>query len=101
MRQLFSLSEAHPDPKASTSFLELQRELPNIETKVAVERRFFNTAVAELNTAIEQFPAVLIAGLFSFKARGFSEAREAKRAAVEAAPSVKSTPPPPGDAPLT
>ncbi len=89
LRQLFALSEAYPDLKANTNFLELQRELSNIETKIAAARRFFNNAVAELNTAIEQFPAVLIAGMFGFKPRGFFEVQEAERAAVEAAPSVK------------
>jgi LemA protein len=89
LRQLFALSEAYPDLKANTNFLELQRELSNIESKIAAARRFFNNAVAELNTAIEQFPAVLIAGMFGFKARGFFEVQEAERAAVEAAPAVK------------
>ena len=89
LRQLFALSEAYPDLKANTNFLELQRELSNIETKIAAARRFFNNAVAELNTAIEQFPAVLIANMFGFTPRGFFEVQEAERAAVEAAPSVK------------
>ena len=89
LRQLFALTEACPDLKANTGFLQLQGELSNLETKIAAARRFFNNAVAEFNTAIEQFPAVLLAGMFGFKARAFFEVREEERAAIEAAPSVK------------
>lgn len=89
LRQLFALTEAYPDLKANTGFLQLQGELSNLETKIAAARRFFNNAVAEFNTAIEQFPAVLLAGMFGFKARAFFEVREEERAAIEAAPSVK------------
>ena len=89
LRQLFALTEAYPDLKANTGFLQLQGELSNLETKIAAARRFFNNAVAEFNTAIEQFPAVLLAGMFGFKARAFFELKEEERAAVEAAPTVK------------
>lgn len=89
LRQLFALTEAYPDLKANTGFLQLQGELSNLETKIAAARRFFNNAVAEFNTSIEQFPAVLLAGMFGFRARGFFELKEEERAAVEAPPSVK------------
>ena len=89
LRQLFALTEAYPDLKANQGFLQLQAELANLETKIAAARRFFNNAVAEFNTAIEQFPAVLLAGMFGFKARAFFEVKEEERAAIEAAPAVK------------
>lgn len=85
LRQLFALSEAYPDLKADRNFLELQTELADLENKIAAARRFFNNAVAEYNTAIEQFPAVVIAGPFNFKPREFFEAGPAKRGA----PNVK------------
>ncbi len=89
LRHLFALTEAYPDLKANTGFLQLQGELSNLETKIAAARRFFNNAVAEFNTAIEQFPAVLLAGMFGFRHRGFFEVKEEERAAIEAAPTVK------------
>ena len=89
LRQLFALTEAYPDLKANAGFLQLQGELSNLETKIAAARRFFNNAVAEFNTAIEQFPAILLAGMFGFHARGFFELKEEERAVVEAPPSVK------------
>jgi LemA protein len=85
LRQLFALAESYPDLKANTNFLELQTELADLENKIAAARRFFNNAVAEYNTAIEQFPAVVLANSFRFKAEDFFEVAATERAA----PSVK------------
>ena len=59
--------EAYPDLKANTNFMQLQEEISDIENKLASVRRFFNSATKELNTAIEMFPANIIAGMFGFK----------------------------------
>lgn len=89
LRQLFALSESYPDLKANENFLALQTELSDLENKIAAARRFFNNAVAEYNTSIEQFPAVVLAGMFGFSAEDFFEIATADRAKVEAAPNVK------------
>ena len=83
LRQLFALSEAYPDLKANQNFMQLQSELSDLENKIAAARRFFNNAVAEFNTAIEQFPAVLMASMFGFAKRDFFEVGEAERAAPQ------------------
>src|SRR5207248_10507366 len=59
LRQLFALSESYPELKANTNFQQLQAELTDIENKLAAARRFFNNAVQEYNTGIQQFPAAL------------------------------------------
>ncbi len=87
--KLFALAEAYPDLKANTNFLELQRELSDVENKIAAARRFFNNAVQEFNTAIQQIPGNLVAPLGNFTAKEFFEVPEASRAAIEAAPDVK------------
>ncbi len=89
LRQLFALAEAYPDLKASQNFMQLQADLADVENKIAASRRFFNNAVQEYNTAIEQFPAVLIAGQFGFTHRDFFDLDEGERAAVQAPPQVK------------
>jgi len=89
LRQLFALSESYPDLKANENFLSLQNELADLENKIAAARRFFNNAVAEYNTAREQFPAVVLAGSFGFNEIDFFEVAANERAAVNAAPSVK------------
>ncbi|MCC5996712.1 MAG: LemA family protein [Oceanicaulis sp.] len=80
LRQLFALSEAYPDLKANQNFLKLQNELADLENKIAAARRFFNNAVSEYNTAIEQFPAVVLAGMFGFTAKEFFEIGGTERA---------------------
>ncbi|MBN8993993.1 MAG: LemA family protein [Rhizobiales bacterium] len=89
LRQLFAVAEAYPDLKANQNFLQLQSELSDIENKIAASRRFFNNSVQEYNSSIQQFPAVLLAGMFGFTQRGFFELDEAEKTAVNTAPSVK------------
>ncbi|MEM6414781.1 MAG: LemA family protein [Pseudomonadota bacterium] len=86
--KLFALAEAYPDLKANTNFLELQRELSDLENKLAAARRFFNSAVQEFNTAIQQIPGNFIAPMGGFKQRDFFEIPDASRAEVESAPAV-------------
>jgi len=88
LRQLFAVAEAYPDLKANQNFLQLQGELGDMENKLAAARRFFNSAVGEFNAAIQQFPAVLIAGAMGFTERTFFDVG-ADRATVAAAPEVK------------
>lgn len=71
VRQLVALAEAYPDLKAGGSFLELQRNLTEIEDHVQNARRYYNAVVRDLNTRIAQFPANLIAGPMGFRPREF------------------------------
>ena len=88
LRQLFALSEAYPDLKANANFQQLQSELADIENKIAASRRFFNNAVQEYNTGIQQFPAALFAASLGFSQRTFFDVGE-ERAVIEKAPQVK------------
>jgi LemA protein len=87
--RLFAVAEAYPDLKANTNFLELQREISDIENKLAASRRFFNNAVGDFNGAVQSFPAVLFAASFGFKVRDFFNVGEAQRAQLDTAPQVK------------
>ncbi len=85
--RLFAVSEAYPDLKANTNFLELQREISDIENKLAAARRFFNNAIAEFNAVRQQFPTIVFAGLVGFGSnREFFDVGEGDRAAMTAAP---------------
>jgi LemA protein len=88
LRQLFALAEAYPDLKANQNFMQLQSELADLENKIAAARRFFNNAVQEYNTGIQQFPAVLAAGPLGFTHKEFFDLGE-ERATVGQAPQVK------------
>ena len=74
LKSIFALSEAYPDLKANTNFLELQRELSDTENKIQASRRFYNTNVRDFNTKLEVFPTNMIAGMLGFKNRQFFEA---------------------------
>jgi LemA protein len=89
LRQLFALAEAYPDLKASANFQQLQRDLGDVENKLAAARRFFNNAVSELNTAIESFPAVLFARSLGFSQKEFFDVGDADRKTLDTAPQVK------------
>src|SRR5262245_5409830 len=89
LRQLFALSEAYPDLKANQNFQQLQSELSDIENKIAAARRFFNNAVQEYNTGIQQFPAVLLAGSLGFTPKEFFDVGAEERKVLEQAPQVK------------
>jgi LemA protein len=88
LRQLFALSENYPNLKANENFRQLQSDLADIENKLAASRRFFNNAVQEYNTGIQQFPAAMFAGIFGFGQRQFFDVGQ-DRAQMEQAPSVK------------
>ena len=86
--RLIAISESYPDLKANANFQQLAGELSDLENKIAASRRFFNNAVQEYNTGIQQMPAALFAGMFGFARKDFFDLG-ANRAEVEAAPSVK------------
>lgn len=63
---IFALAEAYPKLRASENFLNLQRELSEVENQVQYARRYYNGAVRDLNVLIQQFPTNLIARWFRF-----------------------------------
>ena len=76
LSQLFALNEAYPELKADETIRELSEELTSTENKVAFARQAFNDAVLDYNDAQGQFPAVLVAKLFSFAPSAMLQATE-------------------------
>lgn len=81
--------EAYPDLKANQNFLQLQGEISDIENKLAATRRFFNSTTKELNTAVQTFPANLLAGMFGFHTEPMFEIPQTERAEYDKAPEIK------------
>src|SRR6201985_1727138 len=81
--RLIAVSEAYPDRQGNTNFQQLATELSDLENKIAASRRFFNNAVQEYNTGIQQMPAALFAGMLGFTKKDFFDLG-ASRAEVEA-----------------
>ena len=66
LKSLFAISEAYPELKANTNFLQLQGELSDTENKIQAARRFYNGNVRDFNTGVQVFPGNLIASMFHF-----------------------------------
>ena len=71
--KLMAIAEAYPDLKANQNFLQLQQELGDTEDKIQASRRFYNSTVMSLNTAIQTFPSNIIASVFGVKAMNLFE----------------------------
>jgi len=82
LRHLFAVAENYPELQAAENFRELQRELSDIEEKIAFSRQFYNSNVLNYNNRIQTVPAVFIAGMFGFTAEEYFEADEEGRAEV-------------------
>jgi len=90
LKSLFAVSEAYPDLKANTNFLELQAELVDTEDKIQASRRFYNGVVRDFNTKRKVFPTNIFAGMLGFKTdREFFDVDDAERATVEKPVEVK------------
>jgi len=76
LKSLFAVSENYPDLKANTNFIELQREITDTENKIQAARRFYNSVVQDMNTAVQSFPGNIIAGIFKFTEKDFFELNE-------------------------
>lgn len=81
--KLFALSEAYPELKANTNFMELQSELSEIESKIVYARSFYNDSVLKLNNKVEMFPSNIIANLFKFEKMTFFKATEEEQKNVQ------------------
>lgn len=86
--KLLALGEAYPDLKANTNFQELQRELADVEDKLAAARRALNAAVSRFNTARESFPAVLFAGMLGFVEADFHRLDDSEKGSVDQVPQI-------------
>jgi LemA protein len=75
--------ENYPDLKSNQNVMQLQEELTTTETQIGFSRQHYNATVRELNTAIQTFPNVLIAGAFGFRARDYFQIEEADAAVPE------------------
>jgi LemA protein len=66
--QLFAVAEAYPDLKTNQTFQHLQTRISGLENAIADRREFYNESVNVNNIRIEQFPDVVVARMFNFKA---------------------------------
>lgn len=71
LRRVLALVESYPDLKADTNFLDLQKNLVEIEDNLQYARRYYNGTVRDYNIAVESFPSNLVARTAGFKPADF------------------------------
>lgn len=89
LRSLLAVSEAYPDLRASTHFLDLQQQLVTTENRIQAARRIYNGNVRDFNRRVEAIPSNLVARLFGHRAASFFELDPVSAGAVRNAPSVR------------
>lgn len=66
IRGIMVAVEKYPELKANENFLELQKQLHDIEEDIATARRYYNGSVRQYNNSVQMFPSNIIAGMFHF-----------------------------------
>ncbi|MGK2878479.1 MAG: LemA family protein [Solirubrobacterales bacterium] len=79
LRGLFAVTENYPALKADQNFMQLQRELVDIENQVAGARTIFNGNARAYNDKIQSIPANFFAATLGFKPRPYVEAAARER----------------------
>ncbi len=73
IKSLFAVAEAYPDLKANQNFLDLQKQLSEIEDQIQYARRYYNGVVRDYNIRVKSFPSNLIANIMNYKEAEFFE----------------------------
>lgn len=82
IERIFVLAEAYPELRANEHFMQLQVRITALENAIADRREWYNDAVNNLNTRIEQFPDLIIARLFGYAAQRLLNFAAAEKADV-------------------
>jgi len=101
VRNLVTMTvEAYPDLKSNASFIQLQNELSQIESRIANARKYYNANVGAYNTAIESFPNSMLTGIGHFIKADYFQIQDPsvrQNPVVDFGPSFSPTPPPLSD----
>jgi LemA protein len=81
--RLFAVAEDYPELRATENFQQLQGQLEETESKIAVSRQIYNDAVLTYDTALETVPTNIVAGMFSFAEKPYFEIEEPAREAPQ------------------
>jgi LemA protein len=85
MDRLFAVAENYPDLKSDRAMSKAMEVYQDTEENLAASRRFYNSAVKELNNTVEIFPGSMIAAIIGIGAYPFFHAEERAHARVSAA----------------
>lgn len=83
MQRLVAVAESYPELRSSEHFLNLQRNLTEVEEQISASRRAYNSAVFDINNAVESFPSNFVADTFGFRRHDFFEISNDQRDPVD------------------
>jgi LemA protein len=97
--RLFAVAEQYPQLRATENFQQLQAQLSETESNIAIARQVYNDTVLTYDNALETLPTSIIAGIFNFRPREYFQAEEGDRAAPQVSFGAGDTPATPSAAP--
>ena len=86
---LFLTFENYPELKADKTMIVLMQTFSEVEEHIAAARRFYNSAVNELNNAVQIFPSSIVAFLINIKPFEFFKAEEFEKTNINASEYLK------------
>ena len=87
--QITVAMENYPDLKSDATMLQAMNAYQDTEEHIAAARRFYNSAVNELNNKVEIFPSSIFASMCGIKTQPFFETDEISRQAINASDYLK------------
>jgi len=89
MGQIMVAVENYPQLKADQPMMTAMQTYNEVEEHIAAARRFYNSAVLELNNAVEIFPSSVVAGMLGITGKAFFQAEEKETKSVNASDFLK------------
>ena len=90
MGQIMVAVENYPQLKADQTMITAMQTYNEVEEHIAAARRFYNSAVNDLNNSAEIFPSSIIANMIGVRPYPFFEANEVARQEIHASDYFKN-----------
>ena len=90
MGQIMLNVENYPQLKSDQTMIQAMQTYAEVEEHIAAARRFYNSAVNDLNNSAEIFPSSIIANMIGVRPYPFFEANEVARQEIHAADYFKN-----------
>lgn len=89
MGQIMVSVENYPELKSDQTMVTAMQTYNEVEEHIAAARRFYNSAVLELNNAVEIFPSSIVAASCGVTKQEFFQAEEGERKTVNVSDYLK------------
>jgi LemA protein len=84
MGQLMINVENYPELKSDQTMIQSMQSYNEVEAQISAARRFYNSAVTQLNNSVQIFPGNLIAKMAGVSEMPFFKAEEQAHASIDA-----------------